>query len=125
MTLIPRKSASSSTIVKKILSENISALKLVSAINLTEIKVSEPDTFENSKVIGIAIEGGTTGEKKKILEFGELADAFFTFALNVPLFLGLNGVVTDAPQSVGFNVTIGHSLGSGAIFIDIQEPIEL
>lgn len=125
MTLIPKKKDTSSTIVSKIASETISALKLVTSISPTNVELANPDNFENSKVIGVSIEGASTGQKFKILEFGELADPFFSFALNSPLFLGLDGVITDTPPSSDFNVTIGHSLGNGAIFIDIQEPIEL
>lgn len=112
----------------KTCAEVISALKLVVALNDDEILLAEPDTFENAKVLGVALQAGNIGDEIEVLLFGKLEDVSLTFTINDPLFLKASGSISDtAPVSPAetFNTTIGHSLGSGAIFVNIQEPIRL
>ncbi len=123
-TLIPKNTGTSATQVKKTASETISALKMVTATDLNTVELSDPSTFDGSKTMGISITAGNVGEKIKVVTFGEVKDGTFSFALNAPLYLGSGGVITDTPPTSDFSVMIGHALGSGAIFIDIQEPIE-
>lgn len=105
--------------------EAISALKLVRASDLATVLIGEKDTYVNSKCLGVALNTVLAGETLEVQEFGKLEDAFFNFPLNEPLFLGLNGLITDTPPVSGFSINIGHGLGTGAIFIDIREQIEL
>lgn len=113
------------TVITKITDENISALKLVTATSLTNIELSESDTFENSKVIGVSLSAAISGNSVNLIEYGQLDDVLFSFNLNTPLYLSSGGVITDTIPIIGFSVQIGHSLGAGSIFINIQEPIEL
>jgi hypothetical protein len=39
--------------------------------------------------------------------------------------LGLNGIITDIEPLTGFRVKLGSSMGSGAIFFSVEEPIQL
>ena len=106
--------------------ENISALRAVRLINANECELGDPDTiYEDAKVVGISLTAATTGNNVEVLTFGILEDPFFTFPLNEPIFLAPNGVVTDVPPTTGFSTQIGHSLGTGQIFINIREPLEL
>ena len=109
----------------RICDENISALKLVRAVNDTDIVLANKTDYIESKVLGIALQTGVTGNEIEVLLFGKVEDSFFTFPLNQPLFLDLNGAITSTPPTTDFSVNIGHSLGLGAIFIDIKEQIEL
>ncbi len=112
------------TTLKKIANETISALKLVVAVNDERVEIAEPDNYNNSKVLGVAITGGNVNDEINIVTFGELKDSFFNFTLNEPLFLEANGTITETPPTTGFVVTIGHGLGSGAIFVNINEQID-
>ena len=126
MAVIGKKiSESAATVLKKVASEDISALRLVVATSETNIKLADKDLYEDSKVLGLSITSGLTGENVKIITFGQVKDSFFTFTLNEPLYLGDNGIISQSPALLGFSTTIGHGLGNGAIFIDIQEPIEI
>lgn len=108
--------------------ETISALKLVNAVNDTDVRVADPNSFNEGKVLGIAVSFGNNGDKRSIVLFGKIEDASFTFNVNDPLFLSPTGSITDIPPSLptsNFSVNIGYSLGAGAIFLNIQEPIAL
>lgn len=116
--------SSNPNIIKKIASENISALKLVYADVLNCYLADNSDEIKAS-IVGVALNGAIIGQEVEILTGGELKDIFFTFALNEKLFLGLSGEITNIPPTNGFSVCIGHGLGSGAIFINIESEIVL
>jgi hypothetical protein len=109
---------------KKIASENISALKLVYADVLNCYLADNSDELKTS-VIGVALNGANIGEEVEIKTSGELKDIFFNFSIGEKLFLGANGAITNTPPSSGYHVCIGHGLGSGAIFINIESEIVL
>jgi len=111
----------------KIYSETISALKLVTASGPTTVKVGTPDTFENAKIMGVALQGGITGFAGRVHILGILEDPAFNFPVNSDLYLGSSGEITDlAPSTSGeYSINVGYSLGTGAIFIKIGEPILL
>lgn len=124
--VLPRKkSQGEGTQVTKIADESISALRVVAAVSETNVALADKDSFQDAKALGVSINAANTGENVKVVTFGEIKDSFFNFPLNEPLFLGDNGVITDIAPSDVFNTTIGHSLGPGAIFVNIREPIEL
>jgi hypothetical protein len=112
----------------KTYSETISALQVVTASSNTEVEVAMPDTLENSIVMGVALQTGITGFDGRIHILGILEDPSFNFNVNELLYLGENGNITNVPPSLPnsqFSTTIGYSLGTGAIFIKIEQPIEL
>lgn len=121
--------AAASLIETKTYNETISALKLVSGVNDTNVEVADPaGTFENATVMGIATLAGLTSDKRPISLFGKVEDLSFNYPVNTPLYLGLNGNITDVPPSLPtftYSVNVGYSLGTGAVFINIREPIEL
>ena len=80
---------------------------------------------EEATVIGISITGNTDGNQVKYQIAGRLEDSSFTFPLNDPLYLSNNGNITNVVPTTGYQTRIGHSLGTGAIQIQIEEPIEL
>jgi hypothetical protein len=106
-------------------STTISALKAVTAINANEIKyATKIGSVEDATVLGITLTGGGSTDPIFIQTDSELRDDFFNFPLGTMLFLGLNGEITaDVPVPNEYRVKIGHSLGPGAIFISIEEPI--
>lgn len=112
----------------KTYSETISALKLVTASSNTEVKGATPDTLENSIVMGVALQTGIAGFDGRVHILGILDDPSFNFNVNELLYLGENGEITNVPPSLPnsqFSTTIGYSLGTGSIFIQIEQPIEL
>lgn len=108
---------------EKVTDSVISATCLVRATSPTNVDVGQPDTVVNATVFGMATTAAVAGATTQVIEFGEVEDASFTFPLNAPLFLGVSGKVTDIPPTSGVLTQIGHSLGNGKIFINIQDPI--
>lgn len=109
-----------------IATEVISALKAVTLVDEDNCKLGQSQTtFMDAKVVGIALDSAAIGVSVRVLAFGILEDPFFTFPLNEPIFLKSNGDISNIEETAGFSTQIGHSLGNGAIFVNIREPIEL
>ena len=101
-------------------SEDISALKLVTAASTTTVAIADKELLSDAQAIGVTTSAATTGNELDVVTFGQISDASFTFALNECLFLGNNGAITNIAPTTGHNVPIGKGLGPGAIFIDID-----
>lgn len=113
----------------KTYNETISAFKLLNAVDNDRVQIAEDiSTFENAKVLGLAQVAGVLNDRKPITLFGKVEDVSFNYPVNTLLFLGNDGSITDTPPATPtsvYSVNIGYSLGTGAIFLNIQEPIEL
>lgn len=117
--------------IERLSDQGISALKVVRLTSDTTVDIADSSlTYVDSITAGIAT-STTTGAGQTIFvqTYGVLEDAFFVFPLNDLLYLGANGIVTNVVPSTGsgdtHRVVIGKSLGTGAIFINIEEPIIL
>lgn len=124
-TSFPVTDEVSKLVISKVADEAISALQLVTLTSNTNCKLADNGTYDDALVLGVALNGGGIGTTIEILSFGVLEDPFFTYALNDVLFLNSSGTITNTPPTTGFSTTIGQSLGTGAIFITVERPIEL
>jgi len=119
--------SSDKLLITRNVSEDVSALRLVIADDSSNVSLANNNsTYENSQVLGIATSGATTGNPITIVTNGVVNDISFTFLVNVPLFLGVNGSITDVAPTGSVNRTIiGKGQGAGQIYIEIGEPIIL
>ena len=117
------------TIVTREAAENISALRMVIVNAGSTVELANSDqSFEDAKTIGMTLTAVTTGNQVRIVTFGIIEDASFVFSPNDQLYLNQDGNITTTPPSLPgdvYNVFIGQALGSGEIFINVQEPIAL
>ena len=107
--------------------EQVSALRAVRSTSSVNIAKADPNGgFEDAVVLGVSIQTGFVGVKTTVKIFGELKDPFFNYPLYDKLYLATDGAITNTPPATEtFQTTIGYSLGQGAIFIDIKEPIQI
>lgn len=102
----------------------VSAIKAIYQ-NTSGVSHGDKDTYTEATIIGISITGNVDGETIKYKTDGRLEDSFFNFPLNDPLYLGDDGAITNVAPTTGHRTRLGHSLGVGAMFIQIEEPIIL
>lgn len=112
-------------ILEKEASENISALKLVYLDSSLSCSLADNSISGKVNSCGISINAGILGDTIKILSFGILEDASFLFGVNEPLYLDINGGLTNVPPTTGYLTKIGYGLGAGSIYIKIEKPITL
>lgn len=110
-------------VIEKIAGEPISGYNLVRFLDSdTIVKATNNDTYNHSKVFGIAMNGGLTGSLIRILIFGVINDPFFSFPDDTLLFLGVDGTITGVPPITGFSTIIGECPVTGVFSLTIREP---
>jgi hypothetical protein len=77
------------------------------------------------KVVGIAITHSTNGYVKVQIG-GVLESTSWSLQLGKPIFLSINGLLTQTPNTIGgFSQILGYAISSTKMFIKIHEPIVL
>lgn len=110
----------------KVATENISAIKVVTLDNPTDVSLATHDgTCPEATAFGVSRTSASTGGNLEIVTSGKLYDSSFNFPVNAPLFVGVNGSITDIAPTTGYLTQIGTSGGPGFITININPPIEL
>lgn len=114
-------------IVTRIAEEDISALKLVTASEPNEVRISDPNAaFEDAQVLGLALNSATTGNEVQVLLSGAHTDpSFSSLTLNSKLFLGATGSITQTAPTTGHQTDVGEYIGDNAVFIFRRQPIIL
>ena len=107
--------------------EDISALQIVRLVSSNQIAIAKNNGIEDEALaIGIALAAGLAGSFVPVQLFGRVEDPFFNFAPNAFLFLGTNGNLTTFYGNPNeYRVLLAQSLGPGAIFLNIKEPIQI
>mgnify|MGYP001182252655 FL=1 len=104
----------------------LSALKCVTVTSPnTVIYANNNIDLSSSTVFGITIVAAQANESTQVKTYGILRDSSFNWPVNTQLYLDINGSLTDTAPITGFRTLVATSQGSGAIFINIQEPITL
>jgi len=104
----------------------LSALKCVTVTSPnTVIYANNNIDLSSSTVFGITIVAAQANESTQVKTYGVLRDSSFNWPVNTQLYLNTSGALTDTAPLAGFRTLVATSQGSGAIFINIQEPITL
>ena len=110
--------------VKKQLDATISALRICKATSANTINLaSNSDDLGSAFGLCLTVQAGNTGEDVDVITFGQINDGFFNFPLNAPLYLGDDGAIVDTVEPNKPRTIVGHSLGTGSIFINFEKPI--
>jgi hypothetical protein len=86
--------------------------------------VSSANPFHANKVIGMttgAVISGLIG----IQRGGELTEPSWNWTLDIPIWIGIDGLLTQVQPVLGFSLIIGFPITQTKIFISIREPIFL
>lgn len=123
-SLIPSAAAATKLKITRIANEDILAGEVVRAQSGTHVSLATgDDTFQSAQVLGIAENSALTGETVDIILLGVITNAAYSiFAINSPLFLDVDGGITDTKRTDGFHVIIGKALGSNDILIQPSNP---
>lgn len=123
-TVDVRIQAPSKFSLTRIAHENISRFDLVTLFSQTEVKKANADSYADAVVAGVAINNANAGQDVEFIVFGIIEDPSFNFPIKEPLFLSETSTITNtAITDVGKYLSkIGRSYGSGAVFVDINDP---
>jgi hypothetical protein len=122
---------SASLVLDRTAGEDILKGDLVRATTSEKVLIADPNTtsIQDATVLGIALNDALLDEPIEVLVLGIVTDASFSvFQVNAPLFLDLDGAITDERPlypDKKFLCYVGKSLGGGDILIDINPPTTL
>lgn len=123
---LPVSESAKEVIVSLEAGENISALKLVyvGADNKAYL-ARHNGTYEQALAVAMSKTAIGTGLTGQFLVFGKIVDPFFAYAGTQELFLTTFGNISNTAPATGHVTSIGQSLGSGAIFLNIKKTVVL
>ena len=75
-----------------------------------------------TNVIGISMAAVNAGDTLSIKTIGLLVEPSWSWAVNTPIFVGTNGLLTQTPPTTGFTLIIAMPITPTTIFIKQQSP---
>jgi hypothetical protein len=79
-----------------------------------------------NKVWAMSTQAASAGNSFNAVRTGEVEEGSWNWTLNMPVFLGNNGVPTQTlPGDAMFSLVIGFPVSSTKLFVNIREPIIL
>lgn len=102
---------------------SLSGHRVVASVSGSLVYASRTNLDCINNVIGILKDAVTAGEVASIQYRGYMDEPSWTWQLDKPIFVGLDGYMTQVPPSVGFSQQIATVISATRILINIQEPI--
>lgn len=81
------------------------------------------DIEQANLVLGITQTSGTAGAKVNVQTSGELTEPGWNWIPGLPVFCGLNGLITQDVPSIGFALIVGQVSTPQTIIVTIKQPI--
>lgn len=104
----------------------ISALRMVTLNESNQLIYADSTILAHAfKLIGISLEALTTGQSTQILTDGSWSDGSWNWDTSKPIWLGVDGVLTQTPPNTGFIVQVAIATTATSIDFEIQEPVIL
>lgn len=110
--------------VQRVAGETLSALRMVYELNGQVFLLSAGDAAHIDLLLGLVLTAAPAGAATKIQLFGAVDDAAWAWTPG-PVWLGTNGVLTQAPPTSGFDVRLGTAVSATRVILNIEEPIWL
>lgn len=116
-----------------------SALSVVAASSIGGHRVvvlntaGEPEYADNTnsshtnKILGITLNAGNSGDTLSVVRSGEVVEPTWSWTPNLPVFLGVNGLLTQTVPSTPavFSQVIGFPTNATTLFVHLREPLLL
>jgi hypothetical protein len=77
-----------------------------------------------NSLIGLAKQTGNTGETISVFEDEIFTNSTWSWTPNKPVFLGLNGTLTQTPVGVAYLQQVGIAISPTSIIIRISQPLK-
>jgi hypothetical protein len=77
------------------------------------------------KVLGMSNAAYLDGENVKIIREGLVEFVGWSFDVDLPIYLGINGLLTQSASATGFSQIVGFAESPTKLFVNLREPILL
>lgn len=78
-----------------------------------------------NKILGLSIGAVDAGGMASIQTGGEIEEPSWAWQPDFPIFLGINGLLTQTVPEAGFSLIVGFPITTTRIFINLREPLIL
>ena len=92
---------------------------------LTNASCDNP--VHQATVIGVSLNAAAPGDPVTVISYGEITEPTWNWTPLLPVFLGLNGILTQiAPTTPGyFSLIVGFAVSAHVLFVSLGEAIAL
>lgn len=77
------------------------------------------------QVLGITLGAAMAGASVDVQASGEMVEPSWSWTPGLPVFLGVNGLLTQTPPAVGFQLIVAVAVSPTKIIVGIKQPIIL
>jgi len=77
------------------------------------------------KVLGLTTGAVVLGAEATVQTGGEMIEPTWAWTLDAPIFLGVDGLLTQTPPASGFLLVVAFPVTATKIFIKLREPLAL
>lgn len=105
--------------------QNISALRILSNLNGQYDYANPLDPIAAWAIVGISLQSINSGGLLAPVNNRVVTDQSWNWVRGSPVFLGIDGTLTQIPQNTGYLVTVARVFDSKTLFIHIEDPIKL
>jgi len=111
--------------VDKIAAQALGGNRVVKIAPAGEVDyASSASPGDGALVLGVTTGAAVMGASIEVQTGGEMVELSWTWTLG-PVFLGLNGLLTQTAPTSGFIQQIGIALSATVLLIDVQQPLTL
>lgn len=94
--------------------------------SLSQVQYASSDMPSHSrKVVGITTGAGSVATPINIQVNGEIEEMSWNWNINAPIYLGINGALTQVVPETGFILIVAQPITNTKILVSIREPIIL
>lgn len=91
-----------------------------------EVDYASADDLEHmDDVLGLTLAAAAQGASVQVLREGSITEPSWSWSPGEPLFLGINGLITQTPGANAFDLPVGYAETATTAYITIGTPIEL
>jgi hypothetical protein len=77
------------------------------------------------RIAGVSLNTIQIGSTAAVLRQGLISESSWNWALGTPVFLGLNGNLTQIPPESGFLLRVGYPETANSLYVEFSPPIYL
>lgn len=110
--------------LQRVAGETISALVAAYEVDGSVYALDYRDAVHADLLVGITLSAATTGEVVNLQSSGPLDDSSWSWVLG-PVWVGIDGRLTQAPPDDGIDLLIGSAVSATRIALNLQRPIYL
>lgn len=110
--------------VQRLAGESLSALRMVYELDGQVFVLSSADAAHIDLLLGLALTAAPAGNATNIQLIGAVDDAAWSWTPG-PIWLGINGALTQTPPASGFDVRLGAAVSATRVILNIEEAVRL